>query len=308
VDLEESIGTLESTKAVYDRIFQLKIATPQIVVNYAAFLEEHQYYEESYKVYERGIALFGYPVAFELWNIYLTKFMNRYGGRKLERARDLFEQALENCPDKYAKPLYLLYGRLEEEYGLTRNAMRIYDRATSAVAPQDRKEMYKFYIAKVSQTYGVTATREIYQRAIEVLPDRDAKDMCLAYAEMECKLGEIDRARALYAYASAFCDPNTVPSFWQQWHDFEVKHGNEETFKEMLRIKRSVQLRFNTEVNYLTAQLVASREDQGAAKPANAPPGFVPASTTANANANTTENKSENNQIKLDLEESDEEA
>ena len=38
-DLEESLGTLESTRAVYDRILDLRIATPQIVLNYAAFLQ-----------------------------------------------------------------------------------------------------------------------------------------------------------------------------------------------------------------------------------------------------------------------------
>ena len=39
VDLEESLGTLESTRAVYERILDLKIATPQIIINYAYFLE-----------------------------------------------------------------------------------------------------------------------------------------------------------------------------------------------------------------------------------------------------------------------------
>ena len=67
--------------------------------------------------------------------------------------------------------------------------------------------MFNFYIAKASANFGVTYTREIYERAFEVLPDKEAKDMCLKYAELERKLGEIDRARALYAHASQFCDP-----------------------------------------------------------------------------------------------------
>jgi pre-mRNA-splicing factor SYF1 len=50
VDLEESIGTVESTKQVYDKIFELRIANAQIVVNYAAFLEENQYFEDSFRV------------------------------------------------------------------------------------------------------------------------------------------------------------------------------------------------------------------------------------------------------------------
>ena len=50
VDLEESIGTVESTKAVYDKIMDLKIANAQVIVNYAGFLEENQYWEDSFKV------------------------------------------------------------------------------------------------------------------------------------------------------------------------------------------------------------------------------------------------------------------
>ena len=40
-DLEESLGTLESTRAVYDQILELRIATPQIILNYALFLQVH---------------------------------------------------------------------------------------------------------------------------------------------------------------------------------------------------------------------------------------------------------------------------
>ena len=53
VDLEESLGTVETTKAVYDKILELRIANAQIIVNYAAFLEENKYFEESFKVCTR---------------------------------------------------------------------------------------------------------------------------------------------------------------------------------------------------------------------------------------------------------------
>jgi pre-mRNA-splicing factor SYF1 len=78
VDLEESLGTVESTKGVYDKILELRIANAQIIVNYAGFLEENKYFEESFKVYERGVELFTFPVSFEIWNIYLSKFVKRY--------------------------------------------------------------------------------------------------------------------------------------------------------------------------------------------------------------------------------------
>lgn len=49
VDLEESLGTVETAKAVYDKILELRIANAQVIVNYAAFLEENHYFEESFK-------------------------------------------------------------------------------------------------------------------------------------------------------------------------------------------------------------------------------------------------------------------
>jgi hypothetical protein len=222
-DMEESIGSVESTKAIYDKIMELKIANAQVIVNYANFLEENKYWEESFKVYERGIELFSFPIAFEIWNIYLSKFVKRYAGKKLERARDLFEQALENCPEKFCKPLFLMYAKLEEEHGLAKRAMGIYDRAATTVQASDKFDMFSIYIAKATANFGLPATRPIYERAIESLPDKQTAEMCRRFARMERKLGEIDRARAILAHASQFCDPRIEPEFWAEWNAFESK-------------------------------------------------------------------------------------
>ncbi|KAI9886273.1 MAG: GDP/GTP exchange factor for ARF [Watsoniomyces obsoletus] len=304
VDLVESVSSLDETRKVYERIFELRIATPQTVVNYANLLEENVYFEESFKVYERGLDLFKYPVAFELWNLYLGKAIDRR--INIDRLRDLFEQALDGCPPKFSKALYLMYGNLEEERGLSRHAMRIYERATRAVADEDRVSMYNFYITKAAANYGLTKTRVIYESAIDALPDKEAKEMCLRFAEMERRLGEIDRARSIYGHASQFCDPRTHPGFWAKWEAFEVKHGNEETFKEMLRIKRSVQAQYNTDINFVASQAISRAQQQqqeqnieeedhantndedggersdamkALERQARAPMGFVPAST-----------------------------
>ncbi|KAI0340482.1 spliceosome complex protein [Trametopsis cervina] len=261
VDLEESLGTVESTKAIYDKILELRIANAQVIVNYAAFLEENKYYEESFKVYERGVELFTFPISFEIWNIYLAKFIKRYGGSKIERTRDLFEQALEKCPPKSCKPIFLMYATFEEEHGLAKRAMAIYDRATQVVKDEDKFDLFTVYIAKAAVNYGLTATRPIYERALEILPDKQTAEMCLRFASMERKLGEIDRARAIYAHASQFCDPRVNQNFWAEWNTFEIETGSEDTFREMLRIKRSVQAQFNTEASYIAAQMASKQKD-----------------------------------------------
>ena len=249
-DLEESLGTFKSCKSVYDRILELRIATPETVLNFASFLEEANYFEAAFTAYERGIALFKWPVVFEIWDVYLVKFMERYEGTKLERTRELFEQCVNGVHEKFAKRIYLLYAQFEEKYGLARHAMKVYERATEAVAKQERNDIWNVYIERTSATFGVTYSRGLYEKAITHLPDREAREMCLRFANLERKLGEIDRARGIYQHCSQLCNPRTAEKFWQTWNDFEVRHGNEDTFRDMLRIKRSVAASYNVSINF----------------------------------------------------------
>jgi len=255
-DLEESFGTFKSTKAVYDRVLDLRIATPQIIINYGLFLKENNYFEEAFKAYEKGISMFKWPNVFDIWNTYLSEFLARYQGSKLERTRDLFEQCLDGCPEKFTKNFYLLYAKLEEEHGMARHAMAVYDRAVLAVEKKEQAEVYNIYLRKAAEIYGVTRTRQIYEKAIEILSEAESRQMCLRFSEMETKLGEIDRARAIYIHASQMCDPRVTAEFWQTWKEFEVKHGNEDTLREMLRIKRSVQAVYNTQVNMMASAMM----------------------------------------------------
>lgn len=262
VDLEESLGNLQSSRAVYERILDLRIATPQIIINYAMFLEEHKYFEDAFRVYERGVKIFKYPHVKDIWVTYLSKFVKRYGKSKLERARELFESAVETAPADCVKTLYLQYAKLEEDYGLAKRAMKVYDQATKAVPANEKLSMYEIYIARAAEIFGVPKTREIYEQAIQSgLPDKDVKTMCMKYAELEKSLGEIDRARGIYTYASQFADPRTDPDFWNQWHEFEVQHGNEDTFREMLRIKRSVSASYS-QTHFILPEYLMQKDEK----------------------------------------------
>lgn len=141
-------------------------------------MEEHNYFEEAFRAYEKGIALFKWPNVYDIWNSYLTKFLQCYGGTKLENLRDLFGQCVENCPPEYAKYFYLLYSyaRLEEDHCLARHAMSVCDRAITSVKP---KEMYNIFIKKAAEILGLPRTREIYEKAIEHLPEEPMRALDL---------------------------------------------------------------------------------------------------------------------------------
>jgi len=259
-DVEENLGTFETTRNVYESMVDLKIVTPQIVLNYAAFLEEHKYFEQAFRAYEKGLDLFNFPHAFPIWVSYLKRFIGRYKGKKKERTRDLFEQAVSKITKKNARQMYLLYAKYEEDFGLARRAMNVLARACKAVDIKERAAMYSIYISRVADLFGVTKSREIYHEAIKDLPQKDLKPMCLKYADLERKLGEIDRARSIYQYTAQYCSPDKDGDFWEAWKSFEVAHGNEETYTEMLRVKRSVVGQFAT-VQLLPTDVIAKAND-----------------------------------------------
>lgn len=244
LDLEESLGTPESIRRAYSIAMDTKVITAQMILNYASYLKENSYFEDSFKAYERGISLFKYPHLKDIWISYLNDFTERYKGTKVERTRELFREACEGAPPEFARPLYIKYAAYEEEFGLARNAMNIYDKAIKSVKKSDRLHIYELYIIKASEFFGIAKVREIYESAIESveypLSDEDTLNLVLQYSNLERKLGEIDRARAILVHGSNIANPAKYAAFWKEWNSFEVRHGNEETFREMLRIKRSV--------------------------------------------------------------------
>ena len=227
-----------------------------MVLQYAIYLEEHNFFEDSFKVYERAVVLFSFPQVKKIWLEYLDKFMVRYGGTKLERLRDLFEQAVVKVPSEDAAEFYIKYAKAEETYGLARHAMAVYDRAARLVPENNRLDMYRLYIKKVEHYFGITKTRPVYERAIAELNEIHSRAICLEFADMEKKLGEIDRARAIYQHGSQFADPRKDPLYWRRWREFEEAHGNEDTFRDMLRVQRSVETAYSQVCMYVCMYVI----------------------------------------------------
>ncbi|XP_040382616.1 pre-mRNA-splicing factor SYF1-like [Oryza brachyantha] len=244
VDLEESLGTLASTRAAYEGAMAARAATPQMVINYASLLEEHSYFEDAFAAYEMGAKLFAYPHSKPIWEAYLERFVARYGGSKPERARELFAEAIRQAPPHEWARLFLRHARYEEEFGSAARVMAVYDEAARSVPAGDRMSVHEAYAASAVELCGVPKVRQVYEQAIESggLQRRDALALCLRLAVLEEGLGEVGRARAVFVHASGYADPDGDEEFWTKWSGFEVWHGDEHTFMDMLRTKRTQKL------------------------------------------------------------------
>jgi pre-mRNA-splicing factor SYF1 len=121
----ETHGEPDSTFAVYERIHDLGLATPLLVLNHATLLQAHKRFEDAFQVYQRGVQSFKYTHAKPIWTAYLTKFVKRYGTSKPERVRDLFEDAVRQAPPEMKKAVFLRYARFED-FGLAGRAMKVF--------------------------------------------------------------------------------------------------------------------------------------------------------------------------------------
>lgn len=240
-DLEEAYGSIASTKAVYDEMIHNKTATPQTILNYAAYLQEQQYFEESFRAFEKGVTLFKWPYSMPIWHTYLNRFFARYGFKKLDRARDLLEHCLEECPSAYAFNIYLLYAKLEEEKGLLSRAHQIYLRAMTKIEPKQQGDLFKVYLISMMKLVDLKTIREIFKQAIKIPDNKVARDFYLSFAKLEEEQGEHERAREIYSNCSQMCDPRLDKEFWNLWTEFEQRCGSLDTIDDMLRIKRSVE-------------------------------------------------------------------
>ena len=166
---------------------------------------------------------------------------------RLERCRDLFEQAVTAAPAEHRKLFYYMYADLEEKHGFASHAVGLLERALKVVVDAQKAEVINVLLAKVTKRFGIIKARDVYKRGFETLGRRETVEMGIRFAKVERKLGEIDRARAIYANLAQFCNPEAAPGdkFWKIWEQFEFFHGNEETMKDFMRAKRTVALKYS---------------------------------------------------------------
>ncbi|AEY94784.1 FAAR131Wp [Eremothecium gossypii FDAG1] len=237
----ESDEHLERTKAAYEATIQLKIATPLLFVNYAHYLQDKGNHVESFSIYERAVDIFPAETAFEIWDIYIGEAL-KYGLPK-EQIRDLFESSLKMANEGVeCKPFFLLYAKFERDNGMIETAANILHRACRAAQTMDAKRsLWTLCLNWCRQELGGSYARALYEECIQALPNHVAVVYVLEYAKVEEGLKQVKRARALLQYGARLLHPANNADLWEYWELFELRHGNKDTYKDMLQLKRKVE-------------------------------------------------------------------
>lgn len=244
---------VEKVINLYEQAIALKVATPTTFVNYAHFLQEHGEKLASFQVYERAIGFFPPETQFQLWNLYLAEGMSDKDLLSNEHIRELFEQALENLVPSGldCKAIFLLYSDFEEQCGLRNRCVDILlNGCRKTTNLEDKITLWQICLLKSKELLGNEESRTLYEECIQSLPNSRVIKFAIEFASTEATLGEIERAREVLKYAAQLLPPGKNALLWESWDEFEIRHGDKESYKEMLKLKRHLEkeMRVETEI------------------------------------------------------------
>ncbi|MEE4247758.1 MAG: hypothetical protein V2I33_20335, partial [Kangiellaceae bacterium] len=189
-----------------------------------------------------------WPEAYEIHIAYLVEFIEEFGATKTERARELCEEALAAAPRPSRPILYQIYVELEEQFGLGRNVVRVLERAFTDARRGQKSDICCQLLRHTTALFGIPETRATIERCIQSChyPPFVVR-IGQVFINLERKLGETERARALYRYVANYTDPGTpgVQTFWESWSEFELVYGTEGTYIEMKKVARLMESKFS---------------------------------------------------------------
>ncbi|KAG1725259.1 uncharacterized protein EDB91DRAFT_1239868 [Suillus paluster] len=177
-------------------------------------------------LFDRAVTLL--PRVDQLWYkyVYLEELLQNVPG-----ARQVFERWMQWEPDDKAWQAYI---KMEERYDESDRASVIYERWI-AVRPDPREERGK-----------LDKAREVFQTALQFFGDEEeqvekAQAVFNAFAKMETRLKEYERARVIYKFALSRLPRSKSANLYAAYTKFEKQHGTRSIVESTVLGKRRIQ-------------------------------------------------------------------
>jgi len=186
-------------------------------------------------LFDRAVTLL--PRIDQLWYkyVYLEELLQNVPG-----ARQVFERWMQWEPEDKAWQAYI---KMELRYNELDRASAIYERWI-AVRPEPRNwvKWAKFEEERAK----LDKAREVFQTALEFFGDSEeevekAQAVFGAFAKMETRLKEYERARVIYKFALSRIPRSKSGSLYAAYTKFEKQHGTRSTLESTVLGKRRIQ-------------------------------------------------------------------
>ncbi|KAH6906764.1 pre-mRNA-splicing factor CLF1 [Coprinopsis sp. MPI-PUGE-AT-0042] len=232
---EASQNEFARSRSVFERALDVDPRSIQLWLSYTEMELKNRNVQHARNLFDRAVTLL--PRVDQLWYkyVYLEELLQNIAG-----ARQVFERWMQWEPDDKAWQAYI---KMEERYQEYDRASTIYERWI-AVRP-DARVWVKW--AKFEEDRGrLDKAREVFQTALEFFGDEEeqvekAQAVFGAFAKMETRQKEYDRARVIYKFALDRIPRSKSAGLYASYTRFEKQHGTRNTLENTVLGKRRIQ-------------------------------------------------------------------
>ncbi|CCE63293.1 hypothetical protein TPHA_0E02010 [Tetrapisispora phaffii CBS 4417] len=266
LDLVESSNNLYSDAAyvekimsIYEKMIELKVATPINFISYAEFLSRDKILA-AFQIYERAIAIFPPTTKYLIWTAYLTKTLENKSLLSTEHIRELFAESIRMMNENSIEcsTLYTMFSDFEEIENkmYTRSVNILIEGILQSVKKKTKintiLKLWDLVIMKTKSLLGLIHLRPIYEQCIQLLPNSVVTKYIIDFSKLELQLTEVVRARQILHFGSQLLPPAKNTELWNFWEEMEIKYGTKEKYKDMLKLKKKLEEEMFTDTAAVT--------------------------------------------------------
>ncbi|KIJ18606.1 hypothetical protein PAXINDRAFT_128870 [Paxillus involutus ATCC 200175] len=232
---EASQNEFDRSRSVFERALDVDPRGVQLWLSYTEMELKARNVQHARNLFDRAVTLL--PRVDQLWYkyVYLEELLQNVPG-----ARQVFERWMQWEPDDKAWQAYI---KMEERYNEPDRASVVYERWI-AVRP-DPRVWVKW--AKFEEERGkLDKAREVFQTALQFFGDEEeqiekAQAVFNAFAKMEIRLKEYERARVIYKFALERLPRSKSATLYAAYTKFEKQHGTRSILESTVLGKRRIQ-------------------------------------------------------------------
>jgi crooked neck len=228
---EESQSEFKRARSVYERALDINYQDKNTWLKYAEMEMRHKFINHARNVWDRAVTLL--PRVDQFW--YKYAYMEEIAGN-LGAARQIFERWMKWEPDDNSWNSYVKFEVRADEIVRARGIHERYLdchvtlRSYLKVARwEERQDQLKL-------------ARTIYERALHELPeDEKTEELFIMFAHFEERCRETERCRTIYKFALDNIPKALAQDLYQEFIQFEKKHGDRKGIEDVIIGKRRFQ-------------------------------------------------------------------
>ncbi|WWC72621.1 pre-mRNA-splicing factor CLF1 [Kwoniella pini CBS 10737] len=232
---ESSQNEFERARSVFERALDIDPRSNELWLRYTDMELKARNINHARNLYDRAVTLL--PRVDALWYkyVYLEELLLNVPG-----ARQIFERWMQWEPNDKAWQSYI---KLEERYNELDRASAIYERW---IGTRPIPKNWVIWAKFEEDRNQPDKAREVFQTALEFFGDEEeqvekAQQVFAAFARMETRLKEYERARVIYKFALARLPRSKSASLYAAYTKFEKQHGDRAGVELTVLGKRRIQ-------------------------------------------------------------------